>query len=102
MVGDGRVLDRTIVDKPRVRTREPFRRQRLFCFETLEGTIAAGHRARLPWRVVETLDLSDFLEGRRALEGQAGRAVISVRMLLTLWLYATSVGWAAPGRSPAG
>jgi transposase len=81
-----------IVDKQRVRTRKPFRMQRLFYFETLEETIAADPRARLLWRVVETLDLSDFLAGRRALEGQAGRAVISVRMLLTLWLYATSVG----------
>jgi hypothetical protein len=48
-----------IVDKPRVRTRKPFRRQLLFCFETLEETIAADPRARLLWRVVETAGSPD-------------------------------------------
>ena len=52
----------------------------------------ADHRARLIWRVFETLDLSAFTrdgEGRRR---AAGRAVLSVTMLLTLWLYAISIG----------
>jgi transposase len=62
------------------------------CFEVLDDVIGADHRARLLWRVVETLDLSAFLADRKALKGRAGRSVTSVRVLLTLWLYATSVG----------
>lgn len=76
----------------RIRTREPFRKQARMVFEVLEDLLAEEHRARLLWRVVETLDLSEFLRGRKAGPGSAGRDVTSVRMLLTLWLYATSVG----------
>jgi transposase len=61
-------------------------------FEMPEDTLPAGHRARLLWRVVETLDLSAFTAAARAVEGRQGRAVLSVRMQLTLWLYAISVG----------
>jgi transposase len=42
--------------------------------------------------VVETLDLSAFTVGAKAIEGHAGRPLLSQRMLLTLWLYAISVG----------
>jgi transposase len=44
------------------------------------------------WRVVGTLDLSGFTRAARAVEGRQGRAVLSARMLLTLWLYAISQG----------
>lgn len=62
------------------------------CFEVLEDVIAVDHRARLLWQVVETLDLSAFLAARKSFVGGAGRDVTSVRVLLTLWLYATSIG----------
>jgi len=75
-----------------VRTREPVREQARMCFEVLEDVIGADHRARLLWRVAETLDLSGFLAKRRAFKGGAGRSVTSVRVLLTLWMYATSIG----------
>ncbi len=78
--------------KTEIRTREPLRTQGRMCFEVLEDVLLSGHRARLLWRVVETLDLSAFLEGRKAVRGRAGREVTSVRMLLTLWLYAISIG----------
>lgn len=77
---------------PRVRTLEPFRGQGIIRFEMPEDTLPPTHRARLLWRIVETLDLSAFTAGARAVEGRQGRAVLSVRMLLTLWLYAISVG----------
>ena len=62
------------------------------CFEILEDVLAEDHRARLLWRIVETLDLSEFVRGRKSVKGHPGRDVTSVRMLLTLWLYAISSG----------
>jgi transposase len=77
---------------PRVRVREPFRGQGVIRFELPEDSLPPEHRARLLWRVVETLDLSRFTSEARAVEGRQGRAVLSARMLLTLWLYAVSQG----------
>jgi transposase len=57
-----------------------------------EDSLPLEHRARLLWRVVETLDLSRFTSEARAVEGRQGRAVLSARMLLTLWLYGISQG----------
>jgi transposase len=76
----------------RVRVREPFRSQAIIRFELPEDTLPSDHRARLLWRVVGTLDLSGFMCDARAIEGRQGRAVLSSRMLLTLWLYAISQG----------
>ena len=50
----------------KVRTREPFRKQARMCFEVLEDVVAEDHRARLLWRIVETLDLSEFVRISRA------------------------------------
>ena len=61
-------------------------------FQIPEDTLAADHRARLLWRVVETLELSAFTVNAKAVEGHVGRSLTSVRMQLTLWLYAISVG----------
>jgi transposase len=77
---------------PRVRTREPFRGQGVIRFEMPEDTLAETHTARVLWRVVETLDLSAFTVGAKAVEGRQGRDLLSIRMLLTLWLYAVSEG----------
>jgi transposase len=75
-----------------VRMREPFRGQGVMRFEIPDDAISADHRARLVWRVVETLDLSRFTESAKSVDGHAGRPVTSTRMLLTLWLYAISMG----------
>jgi transposase len=77
---------------PRVRTNEPFRRQAVIRFEMPEDTLEETHRARVLWRIVQTLDLSAFMAGAKAVEGRQGRARASVHMLLTLWLYAISEG----------
>jgi transposase len=61
-------------------------------FEIPDDSLPEDHRARLVWKVVETLDLSAFTAEARAVEGRQGRPLASVRMLLTLWLYALSVG----------
>lgn len=64
-------------------------------FEMPEDRLPEDHPARVLWRLVETLDLSRFLEAAKAakaVEGQQGRDCLSVKMLLTLWLYAVSRG----------
>lgn len=76
----------------RVRTREPVREQGVFRWEMPEDALGADHPARLLWQVVGTLDLSGFLRNAKAIEGKQGRDALSVRMLLTLWLYAISIG----------
>lgn len=75
----------------KVRTSEPQRAQGLIRFEIPEETLPSDHRARLLWGVVSQLDLSSFLSEAKAFEGHQGRDQTSVRMLLTLWLYAISV-----------
>jgi transposase len=76
----------------KVRTKEPVREQGIFRWEMPEDTLPQDHRARLLWKVVSTLDLSGFVRDAKAVEGRQGRNVLSVHMLLTLWLYAISIG----------
>jgi transposase len=76
----------------RVRMREPVREQGEMQLFFLDDVIGAEHPARLLWRVVEGLQLDAFVAEARAVEGEQGRDRISVRMLLALWLYATSQG----------
>ncbi len=76
----------------RVRMAEPMRRQGVMRFEMPEDALAPDHRVRLIWRVLQTLGLSAFSARAKAVEGRAGREVLSTSMLLTLWLYAFSVG----------
>ncbi len=71
---------------------EPVREQGLIVYEIPEDALPEDHTARLLWRVVETLDLSRFLSQAKAVEGQQGRRVLSIRVLLTVWLYAISRG----------
>jgi transposase len=68
------------------------RKQGIIRFEMPEDTLAEDHRARLFWRVLQTLDVSAFTAKAKAVEGRAGRDVLSPSMLLTLWLYAISIG----------
>jgi len=75
----------------KIRTSEPQRAQGVIRFEIPEETLAADHRARLLWGIVGQLELSSFLSDAKAFEGHQGRDQTSVRMLLTLWLYAISV-----------
>jgi transposase len=61
-------------------------------FEIPEESLPEHHPARLLWRLVEKLDMSRFLAGARSVEGRQGRDLLSVKMMLTLWLYAVSEG----------
>ena len=81
------MLTRPVVMK-RVRTEEPFRGQATIVVEMPEDTLPVDHRERLLWRVVEQLDLAAFTAEAKAVQGASGRPWKSVRLLLSLWLYA--------------
>jgi transposase len=76
--------------KPRIA--EPQRRQGVILYELPEDRLAPTHPARVLWDVVDTLDLSKFLDGVKATEGRPGRPTLSPQMKLVLWLYAISTG----------
>jgi len=58
----------------------------------LEALIGEDHAARLIWAYVERLDFTDFEAKVCAREGVPGMPRTSPRLLLALWLYATSDG----------
>lgn len=58
----------------------------------LESLLPADHAARALWTCAERLDLTAFYAPIAAVEGAAGRPAIDPKILLTLWLYATSEG----------
>jgi transposase len=58
----------------------------------LESLLPAEHRARAIWAVVEELDLSRFYEAIAARGSDPGRPAIDPKILVALWLYATSEG----------
>lgn len=57
-----------------------------------DGLISRDHVARLLWLAVERLDLGPFYTEIEAREGEPGRPAHDPKVLLTLWLYATSEG----------
>lgn len=74
------------------RLREPIRDQIELRAVDLEALVAADHPARVIWDYVEKLDLRELEEAVRAREHTPGQAPPSPRLLLALWLYATSEG----------
>jgi transposase len=58
----------------------------------LDALLAADHRARAIWGAVEGLDLGRFYEGIAARGSDPGRPAIDPKILVALWLYATSEG----------
>lgn len=73
-----------------VRLRQPQRGQVEWVPQSLEDQLPAEHRARDIWAVVEKLDLKGFYEGIAAREGRPGRDATDPKLLVALWLYATS------------
>lgn len=68
------------------------RNQVLLTPTDLEGLLPADHVARGMWELVGKLDLARFLAAIDSREAEAGRPAIDPRILVTLWLYATSEG----------
>jgi transposase len=82
--------------KPEVRGRprlqRPNRGQVQLRPSDLESLLPTDHRAREVWAFVEGLDLDEFEQGIKAVEGHSGRPPIDPAILLALWLYATLEG----------
>jgi transposase len=58
----------------------------------LESLLEPDHRARAIWAMVEGLDLAKFYEPIVARGSEPGRPAIDPKILVALWLYATSEG----------
>lgn len=76
----------------RPRLREPERRQIELRPIDFDAMIGADHPARSIWGYVERLDLRVLEDRIKAREGAPGHPPISPRLMLALWLYATSEG----------
>jgi transposase len=80
------------VDAGDARLREPVRDQVELRALDLDGLIGPAHPARTIWDYVQQLDLRALEQAVRAREHTPGQAPVSPRLLLALWLYATSEG----------
>jgi transposase len=74
------------------RLREPHRDQIELLAVDIDSLIGADHLARLIWAYVVGLDLSELEDRIKARDDRPGHPAISPRLLLALWLYATSEG----------
>jgi transposase len=75
-----------------VRLREAQRNQICWGRIDLGATLAADHPARAIWAVVERLNLSALYSEIEARSRIAGASAIDPKILLALWIYATSEG----------
>lgn len=74
------------------RIREPKREGLEVTFVVAEDSLPPEHPARLLWTALGDFDLSGFVDEAKAVQGRAGRATYSPRMMLTLWGYALCNG----------
>lgn len=84
-----RVGDDTAMPRPRLRLAD---RAQLLPPLPLDDLLTDDHQARVVWRFVEGVDLTDRYARIRAVEGHPGRPPADPRILLALWLYATLEG----------
>jgi transposase len=85
---------------PPPRLRRPDREQMLMRPCSLDELLADDHDARLVWDLVQTWDLSRFLDTIRARGVAPGRSATDPQLLIALWLYAATQG-VAGGRELA-
>jgi transposase len=74
------------------RLREPQRDQIELRAIDVDSLIGEDHVARVIWTYVESLDLSDLENQIKARDTRPGHPATSPRLLLALWLFATSQG----------
>jgi transposase len=87
----GRLVAREdVAGKPRLR--EPMRAQVELRAVDLDALVGADHPVRVIWGYVEGLDLSELENAVKSREGRPGHPALSPRLVLGLWLYATSQG----------
>lgn len=77
------------------RIREAERSQLAWGPINLDATLAEDHPARTIWAVVERLDLSELYAQIEARDEVAGAPAIDPKILLALWIFATSEGEAS-------
>ena len=78
-----------------VRVKNPEREQMTMHLLTADELIREDHPARQLWKYVCSRDLSDFYADIQAVAGGVGRDAVDPRILLTLWLFATTEGIAS-------
>ncbi len=85
---------RPIPSDPRrgLRLREANRGQLAWGPVDVDSMLPQDHPARAIWAVVDRLDLSDLYVPIEACEGLAGAPAIDPKILLALWIYASSDG----------
>jgi transposase len=83
-----RIAEASAEGAPRVLCAD--RRQLEWRAYDLEALLPEDHRARTIWMMVERLDLGAFYAPLRARGSTAGRPAIDPKILVALWLYATS------------
>ena len=71
---------------------EPVRDQIELRAMDIDSLIGSDHPARVIWGYVERLDLRALEDAIKARDGTPGGPAIAPRLLLALWLYATSEG----------
>lgn len=76
--------------KPRIQTAR--RDQLEWRSFDLEALLPADHRARLVWAVIEEMDFEPFYAEIDARGSAPGRPALDPKVLLALWVYATSEG----------
>lgn len=74
------------------RLREPMRDQVELRAVDIDSLIGQDHPVRVIWAYVEALDLSELEDRVKARENRPGHPAPSPRLMLALWLYATSDG----------
>jgi len=74
------------------RLREPKRDQIELRAVDIDGLVGQDHPVRVIWSYVEGLDLSALEDRIKARDDSPGHPAISPRLLVALWLYATSEG----------
>jgi transposase len=77
-------------EKPRVV--EPVRNQLSLQPMDLEGLVPDDHPVRAIWAMVERLELAEFCDEIAARGSTPGRSATDPRVMLALWLFATSEG----------
>ena len=80
------------------RVKQPERTQVEMQFLSLDQWLDKGHRARVVWQYVESLDLTELYAEIKATTGNVGRNAIDPRILFALWLLATIEGFTSARR----
>lgn len=70
----------------------PVRDQLEWSPRTLDSVIPLDHEVRAIWQTLDRLDLSGFYARVKAVYGHAGHPATDPKVLLALWLYATTEG----------